>query len=120
MTTNTNKTPAEILALNQFLSDYPQELTFSEIMDLMESESDSVTVWQPFEYWPPLDVFAEIDNLRDNAERLTKPARTPEQAEIMRELLEGKKAEILNYDMGEEWAQSTLDAIQNELDNLSK
>lgn len=120
MTTNTNKTPAEILALNQFLSDYPPNLTFSEIVELIENESDNVTIWQPFEYWPPLDVTAEIDNLRDNAERLTKPTRTPEQAEIMRELLEGKKAEILNYDMGEEWTQPTLDAIQNELDNLNK
>jgi hypothetical protein len=46
--------------------------------------------------------------------------RTPEQAEIIRDLLEGKKAEILNYDMGEEWAQSTLDAIENELNQISE
>lgn len=54
------------------------------------------------------------------ADTMTKPTRTQEQAEIIRDLLEGKKTEILNYDMGEEWAQSTLDAIQNELDHLNQ
>jgi hypothetical protein len=32
--------------------------------------------------------------------------------EIIIEILQSKKEEILNYDMSEEWANETLDAIQ--------
>lgn len=118
MTTNTNKTPAEILALNSLLSNYPQELTFSEVLEKIEDLESSVVAWYPFEYFDPQDLTAEIERLARNIAEIT-PKRTEAQAEIIRDLLEGKKAEILNYDMGEEWAQPTLDAIENELNNLS-
>jgi hypothetical protein len=40
-------------ALSIFLSDYPENATFNEIIDLLESEIwsvDSISVWEPFEY----------------------------------------------------------------------
>lgn len=36
------------------------------------------------------------------------------------QILEGKKEEILNYDMGEPWAAETLDALQAAIDQLKK
>jgi hypothetical protein len=120
----TNKTPAEILALDYLLSDYPKDLDFSAILELIDNSADTVTPWQPFENFDPLDLSAELESLKSNAQaaiiQTQTNKRTREQAEIIRDLLEGKKAEILNYDIGEDWAQSTLDAIQNELDHLDQ
>ena len=64
-----NKTPAQTVALGQFLSEYPHDATFSEVLELIENKADSVTIWEPFEYWPPEDVTAQIEDLRYNVEK---------------------------------------------------
>lgn len=44
---------SEQFALDEWLSDYPQNATFNEICDLLLDESETVTPWQPFENMPP-------------------------------------------------------------------
>lgn len=39
----------------------------------------------------------------------------PKHKEIIVQLLESKKEEILNFDMNEDWAEETLDAIEWQL-----
>ena len=68
MTTNTTKTPAEIVALNHFLSDYPQNLAFSEVLEAIENKADTITIWHPFENFDPEDLTAEIENLKTRIE----------------------------------------------------
>lgn len=64
----TTKTPAEIVALNHFLSDYPQNLAFSDILEAIENNADTITIWQPFENFEPLDLTAEIESLKSSIE----------------------------------------------------
>ena len=45
---------------------------------------------------------------------------TDAQKQIILELLDSKKTEILNYDMGESWANETLDAIEAMIEHLQK
>jgi len=42
----------QAFALSIFLSDYPDDMSYDEIMDLMASDTwavDGITVWEPFE-----------------------------------------------------------------------
>jgi hypothetical protein len=50
-------------ALNHFLSNYPQELDFDGVLDLIEAEDDAVLVWQPFENMKPEELVEEIDSM---------------------------------------------------------
>ncbi len=53
-------------ALSIFLSDYPDGMSYDEIMDLMNSETwsiDGITVWQPFENNTLQQVSEYIDDL---------------------------------------------------------
>lgn len=43
-----------------------------------------------------------------------------EQKQILLDILESKKTEILNYDMGESWANETLEAIECMVEYLQK
>lgn len=65
----TTKTPAEIVSLNHFLADYPQNLEFSEVLEAIENKADTITIWHPFEYFNPEDLTAEIESLKTCIER---------------------------------------------------
>ena len=77
----TNLEIAQDFAIGQCLSDYPPELTYQEILDLLnddemnedEDGSPLVTVWEPFEY---LDVEHIMDNMVSAVERLLNEHRT--------------------------------------------
>lgn len=62
------RTPAENAALNYLLSDYPQNLAFSDILEAIENNADTITIWQPFENFEPLDLTAEIESLKSSIE----------------------------------------------------
>ena len=45
---------------------------------------------------------------------------TEQQKHVISDLLETKKQEILNYDMGEDWAIETIEAIEAMIEQLNK
>jgi hypothetical protein len=36
--------------LNQFLTEYPQDWTFEQVIEGLKNESSEIIVWEPFEY----------------------------------------------------------------------
>lgn len=64
----TNRTPAENVALDFILSDYPQNLTFAEILEAIENKADTITIWQPFENFDSLNLTAELESLKTKVE----------------------------------------------------
>jgi len=61
-------THAEIFALNEWLTNYPEGLSFDEVCDLLLDEDDSVCAWQWFETMPPTELVENIDNTRSHFE----------------------------------------------------
>jgi hypothetical protein len=59
---------SERFALNEWLTDYPQEATFDEVCELLRDEDESVTVWQWFEGYPATSIIENIDNTRSHFE----------------------------------------------------
>jgi hypothetical protein len=64
---------AETFALNQWLSDYPFDMSYADILDLLHSgqhyDSDDVTVWETVEDYPGSDIAEMIDDTRSAFER---------------------------------------------------
>jgi hypothetical protein len=61
---------SERFALNEWLSDYPHDLTFDEVCELLRDEDESVTVWQWFEGYPATEIIEHIDNTRSHFENV--------------------------------------------------
>ena len=55
----------ESVALNFMLCDYPENITFSQVLDLIYEEDESISIWEPFENHPPLDIIQIISDMRD-------------------------------------------------------
>lgn len=55
----------ESVALNFMLCDYPENTTFSQVLDLIYEEDESVTIWEPFENHTALDIIQIISDMRD-------------------------------------------------------
>jgi hypothetical protein len=65
---------SEKFALNEWLSDYPENLDFDGVLDLLRDEDLSVTVWQWFENMPAYELIENIDNTRSHFEAVTAEA----------------------------------------------
>jgi len=63
---------SELFALNEWLSDYPNNLEYDEVLELLRDEHESVIVWQWFENMPPIDLIENIDNTRSHFATVTK------------------------------------------------
>jgi hypothetical protein len=61
-------THAETFALNEWLTEYPDDLTFDEVCALLLDEDESVVPWQWFETMPPTELVENIDNTRSHFE----------------------------------------------------
>lgn len=61
---------SERFALNEWLSDYPQNLSFDEVCDLLLDEDETVTPWQWFETTPRAELVENIDNTRSHFENV--------------------------------------------------
>jgi TRAP-type C4-dicarboxylate transport system substrate-binding protein len=61
---------SEQFAINQWLSDYPENMTYAEIMDLMNADDEDglISVWQTIEGYPLTEVAEFIDNTRSQFE----------------------------------------------------
>lgn len=65
----------QIFALNHFLSDYPDGVSYTDVLRMVEERSDDVVVWEPFERYPPEDVAEFIDALADSLKNNFIPRR---------------------------------------------
>lgn len=63
---------SERFALNEHLSEFPDDKTFDEIIELILNEDESVIIWEPFENYPAEDVIEIIENTKDHFETVTK------------------------------------------------
>ena len=68
---------AEKFALNEWLSDYPEDKTYDEIMELMEGDEEEwthelISVWQTVEHFTLRQVAEFIDNTRSHFENTIK------------------------------------------------
>ena len=63
---------SERFALNEYLSEFPDDKTFEEIIELILNEDESVIIWEPFENYPAEDVTEMIENTKDHFEYATK------------------------------------------------
>jgi DNA-binding IscR family transcriptional regulator len=59
---------SERFALNEWLSDYPQEMSFDDVIDLVIDEDLAVTPCQWFENIPRYELAENIDNTRSHFE----------------------------------------------------
>ncbi len=59
---------SERFALGQWLSDYPDDKTYEEVLDLITEEHEDVILWEPIENYPPERVIEIIDDTRSSFE----------------------------------------------------
>ena len=55
----------EKFAVNQFLSYYPENASFDEIIEMMRDYNEDVTVWDPFFDAEPEEIVEAITNMID-------------------------------------------------------
>jgi hypothetical protein len=66
---------SEKFALNEWLSDYPEDLEYYEILELMSQDDwsvDGITVWEVVENFTLDQVSDFIENTRMHFERVTE------------------------------------------------
>jgi hypothetical protein len=66
---------SERFALNEWLSDYPEDLDYYEILELMSQDDwsvDGITVWEVVENFTLDQVSDFIENTRMHFERVTE------------------------------------------------
>lgn len=63
---------SERFALNEWLTEYPENLTYDEILELLREEDESVTVWRWFECIPTTDLIENIDNTQQHFAAVTQ------------------------------------------------
>ena len=59
---------SERFALGQWLSDYPDDKTYEEVLALITEEHEDVILWEPIENYPPESVIEMIDDTRRSFE----------------------------------------------------
>ena len=55
----------ERFACGEYLSAFPNDVTFDEVMAMLLDRNDEVLVWEAFEHEHPSNVYEFISNLRD-------------------------------------------------------
>ena len=59
---------SERFALGQWLSDYPDDKTYDEVLEMITEEHEDVILWEPIENYPPESVIEIIDDTRSSFE----------------------------------------------------
>jgi hypothetical protein len=63
-------TYAEQFALDEWLNDYPENMSYEDILDALTSEDESITVWAAMKDHPLSHVAGFIDDTRLHFERV--------------------------------------------------
>lgn len=59
---------SERFALGQWLSDYPDDKTYDEVLEMITEEHEDILLWEPIENYPPESVIEMIDDTRSSFE----------------------------------------------------
>lgn len=59
----------EEFALGNFLSQWPEGKTFTEVLEMIEKEHEDILIWEPFECHDPEFVIEQIENMIISLER---------------------------------------------------
>ena len=59
---------SERFALGQWLSDYPDDKTYDEVLSMITEEHEDVLLWETIENYPPESVIEMIDDTRSSFE----------------------------------------------------
>jgi hypothetical protein len=66
---------SERFALNEWLSDFPEDKTFDEIIDLIYEEDESINPWEPVENYSAARLVQIISDTKTHFEFVTKPSK---------------------------------------------
>jgi hypothetical protein len=64
---------AERFAINEWLSEYPEDKTYDEIIDLIYEEDESVIPWELVEHCSAAPLVEIINNTKTHFEFVTNP-----------------------------------------------
>ena len=59
---------SERFALGQWLSDYPDDKTYDEVLEMITEEHEDIVLWETIENYPPESVIEMIDDTRSSFE----------------------------------------------------
>lgn len=59
----------EQCALQEYLTEFPWDCSYEQILIMVERDDDRVIVWEPFAHYRGEQVVKFIDNFRDTLER---------------------------------------------------
>jgi hypothetical protein len=59
---------SERFALGQWLSDYPDDKTYEEVLSMITEEHEDIILWETIENYPPESVIEMIDDTRSSFE----------------------------------------------------
>ena len=59
---------SERFALGQWLSDYPDDKTYDEVLSMITEEHEDIILWQSIENYPPESIIEMIDDTRSSFE----------------------------------------------------
>jgi len=57
------------IALNHHLTEYPIEVSFEHIIDMIKDKDEEITLWFPFEGWELDKLIAAIESLANAIDR---------------------------------------------------
>lgn len=65
----------EQCALQEYLTDFPWDCSYTQILKMVEEDDDRVIVWEPFTHFRGETVVKYIENLKDSLERRFIPRK---------------------------------------------
>jgi hypothetical protein len=71
---------AERFAINEWLSEYPEDKTYDEIIDLIYEEDESIVPWEPVENYSAARLVQIISDTKTHFEFVTKPTQVEAKA----------------------------------------
>ena len=72
---------AERFAINEWLSEYPEDKTYDEIIDLIYEEDESINPWEPVENYSAARLVQIISDTKTHFEFVTNPPKKEKQNE---------------------------------------
>ena len=62
----------ETAALSEWLTEWPEGLTFSQVLDRINEGDDEVVIWAEIEYYPSSKIIELIETTRNNIDQAFK------------------------------------------------
>lgn len=100
-------TQAQAFSLNEHLSDYPDDMTYADVIYLIREHDDRVTPWIWFEHTPPETLIENIDNTLSHFQNVT--AQTDATLQVVWETLNGLVYDIENHNDLQHMGEAIID-----------